>query len=42
MVPFWICCNGKDDHAMTDEVVDLSKTLVWTVGMITQAGPDER
>lgn len=27
---------------MTDEVVDLSKTLVWTVGMITQAGPDER
>lgn len=27
---------------MIDEVVDLSKTLVWTVGMITQAGPDER
>jgi hypothetical protein len=27
---------------MTDEVVDLSKSLVWTVGMITQAGPDER
>lgn len=27
---------------MIDEVVDLSKTLVWTVGMITQAGPGER
>lgn len=27
---------------MADEVADLSKTLVWTVGMITQASPDER
>lgn len=27
---------------MADEVNDLSRTLIWTVGMITQAGPDDR
>lgn len=26
---------------MTDEVEHLSNTLMWTVGMITQAGPDD-
>lgn len=26
---------------MVDEVEDLSKTLLWTVGMITQAGTDD-
>ena len=26
---------------MTDEVDHLSNTLMWTVGMITQAGPDD-
>uniref|UniRef100_A0A7C1PB42 Uncharacterized protein n=1 Tax=Agrobacterium albertimagni TaxID=147266 RepID=A0A7C1PB42_9HYPH len=26
---------------MADEVEHLSNTLMWTVGMITQAGPDE-
>ncbi len=26
---------------MTDEVEHLSSTLMWTVGMITQAGPDD-